>query len=38
MRFGPPKFADAAVVIGEADATARLSMRYLSAGRSAKGR
>jgi uncharacterized protein (DUF2141 family) len=38
MRFGPPKFADAAVVIGDADATARLSMRYLSAGRSAKGR
>jgi uncharacterized protein (DUF2141 family) len=38
MRFGPPTFADAAVVIGEADVTTRLSMRYFSLGSIAKAR
>jgi uncharacterized protein (DUF2141 family) len=38
MRFGPPRFADAAVQIGEVDAATRLTIRYFDAERSALAR
>jgi uncharacterized protein (DUF2141 family) len=38
MRYGPPRFSDAAITIGEADSATRLKMRYFDPERSASTR
>ena len=38
MRYGPPRFADAAITIGAEDAATRLKMRYFDPERSASAR